>query len=276
MKILNNYFKDAEFYKPTGDGLLVILAYDEESLKEKVNVTLDICLSLVDDFVGLCEDEPMVNYPTPNNIGIGIARGSACCISSKEKKLDYSGRVLNLASRLMEVARPSGVVFDDSFGIELLEEEMKSQFSEDEIYLRGIAETDEIKIYYSNTHVIVSDSFKRAINEPSWMTVERICTYSEYKTPKTNTTIMLEGRALTEDSIRVRISHNAIKNGKPSELFTHFYDSKTGDEVIYRQRGKKAEVVLTSAHTRKIMDRMKSHRLPDDWDIKCEVMYIRE
>ena len=45
---------------------------------------------------------------------------------------------------------------------------------------------------------------------------------------------------------------------------------------IYGSGEKKAEVVLTSAHTRKIMDRMKSHRLPDDWDIKCEVMYIRE
>ena len=54
---------------------------------------------------------------------IGISRGTVCRLVSKGKTLDYSGRVVNLASRLMDDARPSGVVFDASVGIDLLSEE---------------------------------------------------------------------------------------------------------------------------------------------------------
>jgi len=70
----------------------------------------------------------MTNFPTPDKIGIGITRGSVCCIMSGSKILDYSGRNLNLASRLMEMARPSGIVFDESFGLDLLSDEKKVFF----------------------------------------------------------------------------------------------------------------------------------------------------
>lgn len=129
LKIINNYFQFASFYKPTGDGLLVIISYDETNIKERINTTIKTCLRFLKEFSALLTNEPMINYETPDNLGIGLARGSACRIFSGEKILDYSGRILNSASRLMDIARPSGIVFDSSFGYDLLEDNIKELFS---------------------------------------------------------------------------------------------------------------------------------------------------
>jgi class 3 adenylate cyclase len=211
MKVIDNYFSNASFYKPTGDGLLVVIPYNQQSLKEVVNGTMQSCLNLLKDFPDLCKDDPMVNFKTPARIGIGLARGSACCLSSGNKTLDYSGKVLNLASRLMELARPSGIVFDSGLGFELLSDEIKKLFSNETVYLRSVAEEEPITIYHAKDLTIIQESSKKPINEPKWENVNHTITFGKFELLKTNLTLTLDSKPVDEDHVILRVKHQSEK-----------------------------------------------------------------
>src|SRR4051794_25751906 len=54
LRILNEYFPDASFFKPTGDGLMLLSDYEESDLGDTVNQVVATSLSLVEDFPNLC------------------------------------------------------------------------------------------------------------------------------------------------------------------------------------------------------------------------------
>jgi class 3 adenylate cyclase len=176
-KIIDNYFPQASYYKPTGDGLLVVFAVPSKNFKEFIIQRIHACLSLLNEFENIVKDDPLINFETPSKIGIGVARGSACRISSNAKTLDYSGRVLNLTARLMDVARPSGIVLDSSIGFNLLPKEIQNVFLAEDIYVRGIAEETSIHVYYSKQHTIISSSYKKPLKGPSWKRIKKTWTY---------------------------------------------------------------------------------------------------
>lgn len=147
LKILDDYFPGAEFFKPTGDGLLVLYGYDRATLTEMVRKAVDLSIRLVEGFPTISADDPMVNFEVPEQLGIGLARGAATSLTSGQKVLDYSGRPLNLASRLMDLARPAGVVFDQSFGFDLLEPDVQARFRRESVYIKGIAEQEPLHVY---------------------------------------------------------------------------------------------------------------------------------
>jgi hypothetical protein len=75
------------------------------------------------------------------------------------------GEVSNLASRLMGLARRSGVVLDGAFGVDLLPAEVASKFALDNrVYLPGIAEADPIAVYYTTEY---TRRYRRAPNAHS-------------------------------------------------------------------------------------------------------------
>lgn len=182
LKLVNNYFPNASFFKPTGDGLLIIVPYKENTLVEIVNDVLNDCFDIVNTFHTFFEKDPMINFKVPDKVGIGLARGSACYLASGDRVIDYSGNTLNLSARLMDAARPSGIVFDSNFGIDLLSEEMRQEFALDKIYLKSVAETDPIEVYYSKRMTKIGPSLKIPINDLKWETVEFTFTYAEIMT----------------------------------------------------------------------------------------------
>lgn len=139
IKITDNYFSDTSFFKSTGDGLIIVFDVIEEELEELSQKIIDTSIKLVKDFSSLLDDDPMINFDVPDKIGIGLSRGPATCILSDSTVLDYSGDTLNLASRLMDCARPEGVVFDSNFGYELLKPGQKKLFNNKAIYKIGRA-----------------------------------------------------------------------------------------------------------------------------------------
>lgn len=147
LKILDEHFDDAAFSKPTGDGLLILLSYSRENLEQVVRSAVDRSLHIVETFASFCEGDPMINFDVPTKLGIGLARGSATALTASDQVLDYSGRPLNLASRLMDLARPSGIVFDDRFGLELLETDVQTRFARDFAYVKGLAESTPMTVY---------------------------------------------------------------------------------------------------------------------------------
>lgn len=164
LKILDEYFPDAAFFKPTGDGLLILLEYDRENLGKVLTAATTTSVRLVEEFPKICADDPMINFEVPTKIGIGLARGSATCLTAGEKVLDYSGRPLNLASRLMDLARPSGVVIDGSFGFDLLPEDLRGRFTKDFAHVKGLAEEEPLDIYILKDYTRIPDFNKAPIN----------------------------------------------------------------------------------------------------------------
>jgi len=118
-RLIDQYFTDAAFIKPTGDGLLVVIHYTETDYKDVMTRTVKTCLSILRDFQSFFSNDDVVRFEVPKKMGIGLSSDTACrIVSGDHKTIDYSGKTLNLASRLMNLARPSGIVFDSEFGIQ--------------------------------------------------------------------------------------------------------------------------------------------------------------
>jgi len=172
VKLIDEYFPNASFFKPTGDGLLIVVPYTEENPKEDVTNAIKACLSVLGDFGSFCVGDPMIYFEVPERVGIGLSKGVACCLTSEGKKLDYSGKAINLASRLMDLARPSGIVFDTSLGIQLLSDELREQFSKDAVCIRGIAESQPIEIYYTKNSTHIDPSSRQPIEKAIFETYD--------------------------------------------------------------------------------------------------------
>lgn len=163
--IIDNYFSDASFFKPTGDGLLVVLDYEENTLQDVVRNAIATSIELVDGFPTVCAKDPMINFEVPADLGIGVARGAATQLHSGDTILDYSGRPLNLAARLMDIARPSGVVFSDALGLGLLDDDILDEFDAAEVYVKGLAEDEPMSVHYLARKTVIADSYKRPLHK---------------------------------------------------------------------------------------------------------------
>ena len=146
-RILDNYFPDVSFFKPTGDGLLIVKSVVASTGPDDLNRIVSGCLKLDEQFEHICQEDWLINFGTPSRVGIGIARGTATRLASGELTLDYSGYPLNLATRLMDLARPHGVVFDASLGPEVLDSSAMARFQEDSVYVRGLADAEPLKVF---------------------------------------------------------------------------------------------------------------------------------
>lgn len=148
VRILDDYFREPAFVKPTGDGLLILLRYhDDDSLKAVLELALRRSIELVEQFPTICDGAPMINFDVPSDLGIGIARGAATALVAGDTLIDYSGRPLNLAARLMDMARPSGVVCDGRLGIDLMEQGLQERFVRESVYVKGVSEEDPMAVY---------------------------------------------------------------------------------------------------------------------------------
>jgi len=271
LKIIKEYFKNASYYKPTGDGLIIIIPYTEQTLKDVSNSTIESCLKLLGSFASLLAYDPMINYPTPQEIGIGLTRGCACCITSKddsgERTLDYSGRILNLASRLMDLARPSGIIFDDSFGINLLKEETKGLFSEDTVYVRGVAEEKPIRIFYTKKNTLIPDAYHNPLKEPKWNTETYEYTFGKLKKLVGTLTLELSQKPLDEKKITVEITYpNPKVNGF---LLVHEY-TVDKDELSYKRKGSTHCAILDINAVNK---KLEKEGVAEEIGIKIDVTY---
>ena len=155
-KIINEYFPDATFFKSTGDGLLIVVSYKlATDVTACIQACFEKCQKILEEFDNFPADEKRINFSIPNKVGIGISRGSACRLESHEKILDYSGHEVNLAARLMDLARPTGIVFSANVGVENLAKDVQNQFVSEQVYPRGVSPREPLKIFYNPkiTHI---------------------------------------------------------------------------------------------------------------------------
>lgn len=77
--ILTSYFPEVDFFKLTGDGMLLIhnQPVERSQLPHVISTIMRGCNSLVEEFSQVTAGDYMINFPVPQRLGIGIARGSA-------------------------------------------------------------------------------------------------------------------------------------------------------------------------------------------------------
>lgn len=168
LRLIETYLPPKAFFKLTGDGMLVVVPFEEADLTSATSEVVSSALRIVDDFSTMCKDDPMLPFEQPSEMGIGIAWGTASSLVSKRSTLDYSGHPLNLASRLMELARPSGVVLGSAVPIELFAEATAKQFVQDTAYIKGLAEVGDPHVFHRTDRVVVPPSAKLPIGIENW------------------------------------------------------------------------------------------------------------
>lgn len=228
-KLIDAYFSDRWFFKPTGDGLLLVRAFEEPELPSLVEKTVIGCFDIIDSFSALGEGEPMINFETPSEVGIGLAQGAASLIAApdptndeNELILDYSGRVLNLASRLMELARPRGVVMDSGFGSGLIPVEIARRLKAETGYIRGVSPEDEVRVLFDPELTQIPESFKQKPGEVDWGSSVRNYTLRELEKHATPHLFQLEQEPTYPNKIKCKVTHPAIsKSGQRIKGLQH-------------------------------------------------------
>jgi class 3 adenylate cyclase len=252
--LIDRHFPQAPFIKMTGDGLLIVSPCQKGKLDEDANHALNACQKVHQSFPSLVDD-PMVNIKKPQKIGIGLSRGAAFRIVANGGTLDYSGRVLNLASRLMNLARPSGIVFDCEFltGI-TAPSDLEETFSKSKVWLWGIAESDPIEIYYSKAYgTSIPAMYKKRLDLRKWKTETGSWSFESIESnEKNNLNILfiLDEEPRDAGEIVVKVEY-------PPDMASRLDSSKCtlpGELFEYRFEGGEPKIVIV---TRLLVDRLR-------------------
>lgn len=267
IKLIDNYFTDASFFKPTGDGLLITIPYTEECLQDVVQRTIGSCFKVLREFGTFCVNDPMINFEVPQRVGIGLSRGTACRLVSQNQTLDYCGRVLNLASRLMDIARPTGIVFDAEFGIELLSDEQIQQFTKDSVYIKGIAEREPTGIWYTKDLTSISPLSKQPIEKTKWQTVGSNLTLRQIRERQPTFEYYLPSEPIDSSAITIRLTYPSIIRGrKRDDIYERF---KFDNFQYLLDAGKPKVFVKFDA----LVKKLEVAGVKDNWLVDIQITY---
>lgn len=196
-----------------------------------------------------------------------MARGAATRLHAEGKILDYSGRPLNLASRLMDFARPSGVVTDASFGIELLEDQLSEQFASQEVYIKSLAESSPASIQYTLNRTVIPSASTRPIQKIEWQEDHKNKTAKEIGQSRTFVHFLTKTPS-DPDLIRVRYDFPAAtKSGKRrGHIRTMEYVTKS----TYSDEFGVPSVTISYAE---ISDALSRHAVKSTWDVNIYIRY---
>jgi len=267
-KLIDSYFNFASFYKPTGDGLLLTIPYNESNLKEMAQKTVAICMACHIEFGNICKHDPMINFEVPKKIGIGISRGTACCLVSGEKIIDYSGRLLNLTARLTNLARPSGIIIDGSFDVKkLLDKDMRDNFKKQDVYLDGIAEYKPIQVYFTKKFTTIPKRNTKQIATETWRHLEDTKTFGELL----NLAVFeypLESEVTSAEDIKVTIRHDKVIGGKARKEYVTYIDFTDFEYVVV------ADKPTVWVDFPKLCKELKRDHVKKNMNVQIDIAYI--
>lgn len=258
-RLIDEYFASASFYKPTGDGLMVIIPYSEETLAEVSTAAVRSALACLQEFPAICNNDPMINFRVPDRIGLGMARGTACRLFAGDKTLDYSGRLLNLTARLMNLARPSGVVIDGDFGLAMIPEPERIRFKEAQVYLRGIAEGTPRLVYLLDSVVKIPKENLAPFGEPVWRSAQLKKVLKNLKPLGPRLRLNLPSSPEEPGTIVVKLEHPLYRSRKAVSGHSTRYILKAGVHYDYVTEAGMHQVRL---NIDAILQRLKRSKVP--------------
>ena len=238
-------------------------------MKEMSQKVIASCIKCHSEFGTLCDGEPSINFDVPRKIGIAVARQSACCLISGETVIDYSGRLLNLTSRLNDLARPSGIVIDGGFGINLLSDEQRSQFEEATVYLDGIAEDEPIQVYFTKEFTTIPKRNKQPIAEKRWQHVEESKPYRELL-KRWSFIYDLKSEPLSPDDIKVTVRYPKVIQGRIQKGYFKFHDF--GAFKYKMEAGKPCVVV----DFKELCRRLEQRQVGKNMNVTIDIAYVEK
>lgn len=273
IRMIDDYFPGASFYKPTGDGMLITMhcSQTEESLRETARAAVAACLRCVDEFPRICEGDPMINFDVPTGIGFGVARGTACCLVSGDLILDYSGQLLNLASRLMHLARPRGVVLDGAFGLELLAPDQRELFGQAQVCMRGLAETEPTMVYAQAGVVEVPEETAMPLTPERWQAKEERRTISEWRVRAPRWAIQLDRPPRRPSALTVIVQFPVLRAGKQVPDVVQRWELAASEQFEYALWGNRPIVVVDLDA---VLWFLRQRRLPGTAEVNITVEYV--
>ena len=142
-----------------------------------------------------------------------MARGTACCLHSGNTIIDYSGHLLNLAARLTELARPSGIVIDAAFQKGIIPPDYRNRFEDAEVYIRSIAESTAIPVFILEDSVKLPKQALEPIEAKRWMAHRRNFKVPELRKLGQLFRISLPSKADKHEPLKVRFQHPMMRGG---------------------------------------------------------------
>jgi hypothetical protein len=245
------------------------MPHNEENLDEVLKKTITSCLKVMVDFSSFCSRDPLINFNVPGKVGIGLSRGSACRLFSEDKTLDYSGSVLNIASRLMDLARPMGIVFDANLGIELLPDRVIKLFEKDYAFIKGISEGEPIDIYRTK-NIRIPPLNKQPIGDMKWEVKEDTKKLKQIKDFGPWFAYNLPSKPINLDQIKVKISHPGVIRGRKRTGIAITFNF---DNFEYYLEAGKPNVRISFDSLAK---RLEENGVKDSWDVGIEIIYPKE
>jgi class 3 adenylate cyclase len=234
ISLLDNYFPNAQFAKPTGDGLVLVFEYTTETLHTVATTVMNGVFKCLADYpVRFFQDDPMINFSPPAQLGFGVARGSACCLLSDETRIDYSGHLLNLAARLNDYARPQGVVLDGNFLESVIPRKYRSKFRRQKVYVRSIAETEPpLEVLYTNELTVLPDYALHPMASEEWSQSERTMTLADLKLMKGLCQVDMKNKPISPSKVRVQFKcKSRLENG--FVIYPYQFEYKTDSDGPY-------------------------------------------
>jgi hypothetical protein len=175
---------------------------------------------------------------------------------------------LNLASRLMDLARPRGVVFDADFGPALLPEDLRGKFRQEEVFLKGVAPATGMIVYCWPDELVIPSFHLRPLGEKKWEKTVATMTRTELQ--------RLEGTCLRyqlrpapgpDPEVFCLVSHDSVTpGGRKSARFRTTEDMA----VELAHRGAQAHVEIERSTLLKYLDEA---RVGPTWPVRIEISY---
>lgn len=173
-------------------------------------VTRDLaetCMKVVTAFRTMFDDDAMLDDAVPRDLGAGLAIGAATRLVADDITIDYSGRPLNLAARLMDLARPSGLVLDRRARLALGESMGELELAEDEVYVKGVAEDSPMTIAYSSQLTSIPDRYHNPIGQYEWVLTSKFSeTLSAFR-KRSGFLFPLDSEPSFPEKVRLHISY---------------------------------------------------------------------
>jgi hypothetical protein len=247
LQLITEYFPFADFAKTTGDGMLLVFNYNEYNLKEKADAIILAALRCLSDFPQLFTNDPMINFSTPDKLGFGIARGTACRLHSNMKTIDFSGQIINLSARLTDLARPLGLVIDGQFQIEILSADLISKFAPQEAYIRSIAEDRPRSIYVLSGVTELPSHSLSPIKKKKLQKTEHNISVKEMKSYGI-LSLNLEPNSTHYRALRLQLSHPSSKVNNYTDVYNYkdFKLEESADGAKIEVQTKAAQAIIKS------------------------------
>jgi hypothetical protein len=170
----------------------------------------------------------------------------------------------------MDLARPSGVVLDGAFGVEMLEKETQDLFVAEDVYIRSVAEEEPKKVYILEGVVEIAETAKRPLRLEHWECTTRSLTVRQWRQVDDWFYIPLDRPLKRADGMIVQIKHQTRHAGKVVDGLRHFelIDKNAYEYMVVGN----APLVFVKRDW--VLAYAKTKRLPLAEQLKVEINYV--